>query len=354
MSRFLLPLVVALAVPSAALALATEQFGNKPIAPAQFGLPPEFADIANLPSRVYFYEVNAWPVFFYRGDVAAANDALTAFAKLKVEHKQVRLVAGPGQTKNLQRTKDVAFDWTVSIPNGFVRPSAENPAVMTVHITVPKPTAAVDAAAVKKLIGELDSPQFAVRDAATKKLREVGFAGVPHFQAALKATESAETRTRLEALLDRLKGIDLQRLDLPAGLPVFGPKDLYEHHLKLTRDPKYDTRGRAVLGLAASPADKAEIVKQLDDVLATEKHEYVLRCATSAAQQLGADAKPLLPAIKKLIAAPDGNVKTAAAAAAKAIEEAKPTTQPVEEAKALAALRTEIQDAVTAGRAKGK
>jgi hypothetical protein len=55
---------------------------------------------------------------------------------------------------------------------------------------------------VAKLIGELDSKAFAVREQANKSLRNLGRLIVPALQKALAATEELEAKRRLEQLLD--------------------------------------------------------------------------------------------------------------------------------------------------------
>lgn len=287
--------------------------------------------------------------------MAAVNEAMALFAKLPGKNKQIRFVAGPGKRKDLQQKKTIPFDWSVHIPAGLeLAMQKENPSVMVVHVTVPLPVAKPDDAAVKKWIAELDSPMFPVRDAATKKLRELGFAGVTYFQAALQATESTEARNRLEDLLNRLKGIDLQRLEFPKSVELVGPADQFEQYRKQLADPDSSTRGQAAIGLASSQGDPAEAVKAFEKFLETEKNEYALRCFSSAATRLGADAKPLVPAMKKKFAYPDANVNHAFVAAVKAIEAAKPIKRPSDEAKALATLRGEIQKTITAAREKAK
>ena len=119
-------------------------------------------------------------------------------------------------------------------------------------------------------------------------------------------------------------------------------------------DADSTTRGRAAIGLATGQGDPAGAVKELEKFLGAETNEYALRCAASAATQLGADAKPLVPAMKKKIAFPDVNVNQAFVAAVKAVEAAKPVEKPSDEAKALATLRVEIQKTITSARAKAK
>ena len=65
-------------------------------------------------------------------------------------------------------------------------------------VSVPSPP---DAAAVKRLIADLDSPRFAVREQAEADLRDLGEQAVSHLRRALRAKPSAEATRRIEALL---------------------------------------------------------------------------------------------------------------------------------------------------------
>jgi hypothetical protein len=62
------------------------------------------------------------------------------------------------------------------------------------------PAAALDAKQVRRLIADLDSPEYAVREAAQKKLASFGEQAEPALRHALEAKPSLETRKRLEAL----------------------------------------------------------------------------------------------------------------------------------------------------------
>src|SRR5262249_35593967 len=66
---------------------------------------------------------------------------------------------------------------------------------------------------VQELIQQLDSDEFQKREQATKELKALGKAIVPQLEAALKTTESAEVRRRLEELLaPHRPPTDLERL----------------------------------------------------------------------------------------------------------------------------------------------
>ena len=63
------------------------------------------------------------------------------------------------------------------------------------------PVPAVDPARVAKRIAELDSPAYAVREAAARELRKIGEPAGPALEAALAKTASAEVRERVKGLL---------------------------------------------------------------------------------------------------------------------------------------------------------
>jgi WD40 repeat protein len=63
----------------------------------------------------------------------------------------------------------------------------------------PSPTAAVDAT--RRLLGDLDSDSFEVREAAAKRLKELGPQAEPALRAALEDKPSLEQRRRIEPLL---------------------------------------------------------------------------------------------------------------------------------------------------------
>jgi hypothetical protein len=70
----------------------------------------------------------------------------------------------------------------------------------------------VDAARVKRLINQLDSPKFAERQAAAKELRKVGEPAVPALREAARRDESLESRRRAEALIQTIRQDTVKRL----------------------------------------------------------------------------------------------------------------------------------------------
>jgi RNA polymerase sigma factor (sigma-70 family) len=81
------------------------------------------------------------------------------------------------------------------------------------------PVSPVDSAAVARQIGQLDSPRFAVREAAAAELAKFGEGAAGQLRRALTGTISAEARERLEKILAGW-GDDHHRLVLGRGLEV--------------------------------------------------------------------------------------------------------------------------------------
>jgi hypothetical protein len=74
-----------------------------------------------------------------------------------------------------------------------------------------RPAQAGDTGKIKRLIADLDSRTFAVREKATLDLEKLGEQPVPLLRKALKAAGSLESRRRLEGLLKRLEGWSVER-----------------------------------------------------------------------------------------------------------------------------------------------
>ena len=81
----------------------------------------------------------------------------------------------------------------------------------------PYPTAATEE--MRRLLAELDQESFARREAATKRLKELGLKAEPALRAALRARPSLEPRRRIEKILAGLAKVpqplsarDLQQL----------------------------------------------------------------------------------------------------------------------------------------------
>jgi hypothetical protein len=70
-----------------------------------------------------------------------------------------------------------------------------------------RPAAAVDARRVEKLLADLDSEQFAVRDRAAEELTRMGEQIEPALRRVLEGKPSLEVRGRVQAILDALGGV---------------------------------------------------------------------------------------------------------------------------------------------------
>jgi hypothetical protein len=321
MSRRLLAVIIVSAIclfgmSLRAFALATEAFGNDPI---RQGFGPDVLELANLKSRFYWYEVNGDPFFYYRGDAAALNEALLKFAGLRGAERDVIVLPGPVKGHNLTGDQSFAHDWKVHTPAGR---SIGGPPTMTVYIDACAPAKAPDAAALARWIADLDSDTFAIRDRASQELEKMGFAAATALRAAKKSELGGLARRRIDQLLDRLQGIDLRHVEIPAGVTVFDLPDLLERCRADCKSPDPQIRGHAA-GELGELARYADVVPSLVAVVAGDRHEYVRRCAAGALSRLGKKAAAALPVLRAGLYDPDVNVRNAFEYAIKQIEGAK-------------------------------
>jgi hypothetical protein len=313
-----------------ALALATEHFGNDPVAPGFLNLGRDALALANLKSRVYWYEVNGNPTFFYQGNADALNEALKKFAAVGGDVREVILLPGPAQGHNLTGDKHFAYDWSVNTPAGDHRPGSVP--TMTVYVTVVAPSTPPDAKQLDRWLKDLDSDSFAVRDKARQELENLGHAASPALRKALAGKPSAEVRRAIEQLLEALKGVDIRDLKVPEGVKVLEVKDLlmrYRQGLKVEDGTERGYTAGALGGLASY----ADVVPDLIEVLKKDKHEYARRSAAGALSRLGKAAVPALPVLKAGLNDPDVNVRNAYEYAVKHIEAAKKEEPSEEESK---------------------
>jgi hypothetical protein len=302
-----------------ALALATEHFGNDPVPPGFIQQGQDALDLANLPSRFYWYEVNGNPTFFYRGEAAALNAALKKFAALPGDARELILLPGPGEGHSLGGEKRFGYDWWVNTPAGLHR---EGPPTMTVYVTAAAPARAPDARQLDRWLADLDSESFEARDRAGKELEKLGHAAAPALRKALAGKPSAEARHRIEVLLGALHGIDLRDVKVPAGVTVLEVSDLLARYRGGLKGEDGTARGYAAGGLGGL-APYADVVPDLVAVLKGDRHEYARRSAAGALARLGRKAAPALPVLKAGLSDPDVNVRSAYEYAVKQIEGAK-------------------------------
>jgi hypothetical protein len=349
-------LLLSVAIPSAAHALATEQLGNAPIMGWNFDA--KLLAIVNVQSRVYWYEVNGNPFFFFKGGPKELNEALHAFAALPGDKKEIILMAGAGEATTFMG-KPVAFDWSVHVPMGFhldgASEVADTRSTFTIHIPNVLPPALADADKVKKWIADLNSDDFKVRDKASAELEAVGPAAAAALREALKSALSAEAKERLERVLERASSaIRLDVLKLPDGIPVIGVEKQLERARKELSNKEAYVRGHATSSLARGGVGADEILPDLQKILKNEKDEYPLRCAAGVASRLGTEGKPLLPALKELLKSSDKNVFNAGQYAIEAIEKAKEVAVDEAEVKKKAQIRKEIGEFVAGREKKGR
>jgi HEAT repeats len=308
-----------LATPSRVLALATEHFGNDPVPVGFLNLGHEALDLANLKSRLYWHEVNGDPTFFYEGNAAALNEALKKFAALPGGAREVVLLPGRGEGHNLTGDKKFGYDWWVNTPAGFHR---EGPPRLTVYVGAVAPVTPPDDKQLAQWIADLDSDTFTVREKAAEELARVGHAATTVLRKALADKPSAETRKRIEHLLEILRGIDLRDVKMPGGVMVLEVKDLLARYREGLKAGDPSARGYAVSDLGGLAA-YADVVPDLVGVLKEEKAEYPRRCTAGALSRMGKKAEAALALLKAGLNDPDVNVRNAFEHAVKQIEEAK-------------------------------
>ncbi len=342
LSTRILLVAVAVSAPTPVFALGTETFGNAPAAKQ-----PEWAvgviDVVNLKSRVYSYWVNGNENFFYRGDAAALNEALKAFAAIKDDERRVILLPGTGQTQPFNR-KPITFDWKLHVPSGMYRAATKQThAVLTVYVPAAKPAGGVDKKAIEKWIEELDSVTFQTREAAQEELRKLGREVKPNLRAALGSRPSAEQRARIEKLLNGIGSIDAGDLDIPKGVTVVVVEDLLAEYKKGLASTDPTLSGLAVQGLTGLAPYSDEVIPLVAGMLVADKNEYVRRSAAGCLGYLGAAAKSALPALKAGLEDADANVRAAFKAAVEQIESAKEPSGKVDAAKVTKAILKELE-----------
>ncbi len=137
-------LALALCLPSQAWAMAEERFGNAPLNELNYRDWAGIMPLVNHPSRVYFTWVNGNEHLYYRGDLAALNDALGKFAAREAKRHEVILRPGPGVVKSFNGAKTIPFGWNLHIQGGISRGTTELHLASLVWPTDPVLTIYVD------------------------------------------------------------------------------------------------------------------------------------------------------------------------------------------------------------------
>jgi hypothetical protein len=332
-----LVLILLAALPALALALATEHHGNQPIGPG-WKFPADVLAVANLPSRVYWRELNGDPHFFFHGDVEALNRALVQFARIGGPI-EILLLPGPSDVRTLSERKPVPCDWELHAPGGDYASSAQQEKGtdvmvkhprLTIYVSAAGPHEQVDDVQLRRWIADLDSDSFAVREKASRELERLGHAAAPALRRAKEDRPSPEQLRRIRELLEKLEGIDLDLVRIPAGLPVLTTKDLHGRYLDGLKVTDYLIRGQAAVGLGRLGRHTDEVIPTLVSVLQTDRHEYVRRCTASVLGHLGQRARAALPVLREGLQDPDVSVRNSFQAAIEMIENPK-AAQPTPE-----------------------
>jgi len=356
-----LGLVAVLLAPTPAFALREIMTGNQPIGP-ESGHDKEVLAAVNMEERVLLSTgglVNDLAVYF-KGGPKAVNEAFRRFAAIPAGTHEVILMPFPATPFNFGK-ESYAYDWMMHIP-GIRRGRGERiPAgdrlTLTVYIPNVNPPAPADPKAVRAWIAELGSNEFKVRERAGKELAAVGPAAAGLFREALRGTLTAEARDRLEKLLANVsKELRADTLDIPAGLTVVGPDDLLARARAKLANKAGHIRGDGAILLAECPVPAEEVLPELEKLLKseTEWESHAAYGAAMGAYRLGADAKPLLPALRTAAGSKVEYVANACKQAIQASEKAKPAPSPEAEAKKRATVRKEIKELVAARAADKK
>jgi hypothetical protein len=304
-------------LPARAFALATEHHGNQPIGPG-WSIPADVLAVANLPSRVYWREINGNPQFFFRGNIEALNRTLEQFARIGGA-KEVLLLPGPSNVRTLSERQRVPCDWDLQAPGGFYAHAARAEKGTEVHVKHPRltiyvaaagPDRPVDAVQVGRWIADLDSDSFPVREKATQELERLGRAAAPALRRAKEDRPTPEQLRRIEGLLEKLDGIDLDLVRIPAGLRVLTFQDLHGRYVEGLKSPDPHIRGYATGGLGGLARHTDEVIPLLLDTLKADPHEYVRRSAAGALGRLGGRAAAALPVLREGLRDPDVNVRS--------------------------------------------
>jgi hypothetical protein len=303
-----------LILPATALALSVESLGNAPVMKRP-DWPEGLLEVVNLNSRVYsLWQGEAMiPTFFYQGDIRDLNEAIRKFAAVKADERQLILLPGRGKTHSFAH-KPIDFAWRLHLPTG-------RHAVMTAYVNAEKPRGPLDRKKAEKWVRDLDDDSFATREAASRGLEKLGIAAKPLLREALKGRPPLEVRRRITALLAKLKGFDVDDLEIPHGMTVVTAGDLLAAQLK---DLSSADQTGAMSGLVELAPYSDKIVPALAARLEKSKNEYVRRVAAYCLGNVGAGAKPALPTLKVGLGDPDPTIRTAFQAAIDQIDKAKP------------------------------
>jgi hypothetical protein len=338
-----------LAFPQAALALAFETFGNEPVVNH-----PDWAegvvDVVNLQTRVYALLADSQETYFFRGGAGGVNEALRKYAAVRADVRQFILLPGSGKTQSFDR-KPIAFDWQLQVPGWSNRVAIRKHAVMTVYINGTKPRP-LEPKQVEKWLADLNSDLFQTRDKANRQLEKLGNDAKPFLRAVLKPKSTLEARLRIEALLAKLRDLDVTDLEIPKGIEVISVDDQVAKGLKELKDPDRYVRSWAAWHLERLAPYSERIVPALADLLQSDGDAHVRRVAAVCLGSAGVRAKSAAAVLKKGLEDPDANVRGACQKALEQIDNAKDTPEHEERMRRELAIAKEINEFKAGGSSK--
>lgn len=216
-------------------ALGEEEFGAKPVGPNP-EWPEGLLTVANDPSRVYRSWVNGNENFYYSGDGKALNAFLAAYARVKLDTREVVLLPTAGLTKSFEG-KPVSFAWRLQAPSGIY-----------LHLAL--------------------------------------------------AEKETNVHVRKATLFIHVAGdVDLRRLEFPKGLSLLDSRDMVARAKRGAASPDDSIRGYAAL-LYLEHRETPEAVEGLLALL-DDKEEYVASSAARALGFAGSRAEKVISALER-------------------------------------------------------
>jgi hypothetical protein len=125
-----------------AFGLGSEEFGNEPLAEANYTDWKGIVPVINDKSRVYQQWVNGNEHFYYVGKAKEVNAALAHFAKVEAKHHVVVLRNGPASAQSFQQLV-IPYNWQLHVVGGIAKAKAvddvadldwQKDPVLTIHL----------------------------------------------------------------------------------------------------------------------------------------------------------------------------------------------------------------------------
>jgi hypothetical protein len=328
-----LALLLVLALPATALALATEAFGNDPMVKQ-----PDWAegvvDVVNLKSRVYTVWVNGNESFYYRGNARDLNEAIAKFTAVHDGVRELILLPGPPAARKSFEGKMVDYDWMLHVPSGIYKAMTKREhATLTVYVRAPNPRP-LDRKRVEQWLPGLGSDSFKAREQASQELQKLGKDAKPILREALKAEQSPEARRRLEALLERVQDVDVTDLVIPKGVTVVTVDDQLAAHMKGMQSPDRNVRSTALQDLAGLAPYSDKVVSALSDALKKDEDNHVRRVAAGCLSHLPVGVRAAEPVLKAGLDDPDAYIREACKTALGRLDGPKDAPVQVDETRA--------------------